>query len=110
MNTQRGQTLIRSQVDGAAVGWVLVGGEQLLHVHPDGGQGAVQLLHGFLRQGGLSAHDPGELGVQHQEVGAAVDQSVVVVVGGQDPVRCRGGVWECGSSALSGPPHLFSVK
>lgn len=82
-------------VHGAAVSWILVGGEQLVHVDSDGGQGAVQLLHGLLRQGGLPAHDPGKLHVQHTEVGAAVDQRVVVVVGGQHPVRGRGGVWRC---------------
>lgn len=50
----------------------------------------MQLLQGLLWQGGLSAHDPGELHMQHPEVGAAVDQRVVVVVGGQHPVRGRG--------------------
>lgn len=78
---------------GPAVNWILVGGDQLVHIDSDGGQRAVQILQGLLRHGGLSAHDPGELHVQHTKVGAAVDQRVVVVVGGQHPVRSRGGVW-----------------
>lgn len=77
---------------GPAVNWILVGGDQLVHIDSDGGQRAVQVLQGLLRQGGLSAHDPGELHVQHAEVGAAVHQGVVVVVGGQHPVRSRGRV------------------
>lgn len=80
---------------GAAVSCILFRGEQLVHSDSDGGQGAVQLLHGLLRQGGLPAHDPGKIHMQHAEVGAAVDQGVVVVVGGQHPVRSRGRVWRC---------------
>lgn len=86
--------LILSLVHGAAVGWVLVGAQKLVDVGSDGGQGALQLFDGFLGQLGLPAHDPCELRVQHQEVGAAVDQSVVVIVGGQHPVRSRGWVWK----------------
>ncbi len=80
---------------GAAVSLILVGGDQFVHSDSDGGQGAVQLLNGLLREGGLPAHDPGKLHVQHTEVGAAVHQGVIVVVGGQHPVRSRGGVWRC---------------
>lgn len=72
---------------GAAESGVLVGGEQLVHFDSDGGQLAAQLCQGLLGQGGLPAHDPGELHVQDAKVGAAVDQGVVVVVGGQHPVR-----------------------
>lgn len=77
---------------GLAVNWILVGGDELVHIDSDGGQCAVQILQGLLRHGGLSAHDPGELHVQHAEVSAAVHQGVVVVVGGQHPVRSWGGV------------------
>lgn len=77
---------------GAAVSCILVGGEQLVHTDSNGGQGAVQLLHGLLEQGGLPAEDPGELHVEHTEISAAVDQGVAVIVGGQNPVRARGRV------------------
>lgn len=53
----------------------------------------MQILNGLLRQGRLPAHDPCKLHVEHAEVGAAVDQRVAIVVGGQDPVRGRGRVW-----------------
>lgn len=79
---------------GLAVNWILVGGDQLVQIDADGGQYAVQFLQGLFRHGGFSAHDPDELCVQHAEVGAAVHQGVAVVVGGQHPVRSRGGV--CG--------------
>lgn len=36
--------------------------------------------------------------MQQQEVGAAVDQSIAVVVGGQHPVWSRWGVWRRESS------------
>lgn len=88
-------------VHGAAVSWILVGGEQLVHVDSDGRQCAVQLLDGLLRQGGFPAQDPGKLHMQHTEVGAAVDQRVVVVVGGQHPVRGRGRVWRCKGTGQS---------
>lgn len=78
---------------GAAVSCILVGGEQLVHVDSDGGQSAVQVLKGLLSQGGLPAHDPGELHMEHTEVSAAVDQRVAVVVSGQNPVGGGGGVW-----------------
>jgi len=55
----------------------------------------VQLLEGLLRQGGFSAQDPGKVHMHHAEVGAAVDQRVCVVVGGQHPVRSMGSVWRC---------------
>lgn len=77
---------------GPAVNWILVGGNQLVHIDSDGGQRAVQILQGLLRHGGLSAHDPGKLHMQNAEVGAAVHQGVVVVVGGQHPIRSRGRV------------------
>lgn len=77
---------------GPAVNWILVGGDQLVHIDSNGGQRAVQILQGLFRQGGPPAHDPGKLHVQHAEVGAAVHQGVVVVVGGQHPVRSRGRV------------------
>lgn len=86
--------LILSLVHGAAVGWVLVGAQKLVDIGSDGGQGAVQLFDGFLSQVGLPAHDPRKLRVQHQEVSAAVDQSVVVIVGGQHPVWSGGRVWK----------------
>lgn len=79
-------------VHGAAVICILVGGEQLVQSDSNGQQGSVQLLEGFLRQAGLPAEDPGKLHMEHTEVSAAVDQREVIVVGGQDPVRGRGGV------------------
>lgn len=85
--------LICLLVHGAAVSRILVGGEKFVDVDSNGGQGAVQLLDGLLGQGGLPAHDPGKLCVHDPEVAAAVDQTVVVVVGGQYPVRGRGRVW-----------------
>ena len=78
---------------GAAVLCVLVGGGHLAHVDSDGGQDAVQLLHGLLRQGGLPAQDPGELHAEQAEVGAAVDQRVTQVVSGEHPVGAGGGIW-----------------
>lgn len=50
----------------------------------------MQLLYSLLRQGGLSAQDPGKLCAEQAEVGAAVDQRVTLVVGGQHPVGTRG--------------------
>lgn len=77
-------------VHGAAVSLILVGGDQLVHADSDRGQDAVQLLHGLLRQGGLSAQDPGELHAEQAEVGAAVDQRVTRIVAGQHPVGTGG--------------------
>lgn len=81
-------------VHGTAVNWILVGGEQFVHIDSNRGQGAVQILKGLLGKGGLPAHDPSELRVQHAEVSAAVNQRVVVVVGGQHPVGGRWRVWK----------------
>lgn len=55
----------------------------------------MQSFHGLLGQGGLSAHDPGQLCAEGAELRAAVDQSVTFIVCGQHPVgtggrRCRG--------------------
>lgn len=77
-------------VHGATVICVLVGGDHLVYVDFDGGQDAVQLLNGLLGQGGLPAQDPGQLHAEQAEVGAAVDQRVALVIGGQHPVGTRG--------------------
>lgn len=82
-------------VHGAAVSCILVGGVQLFQADTNGRQSTVQLLNGFLRQGGLPAQDPGKLHMELTEISAAVDQRVVVVVGGQNPVRGWRGIWWC---------------
>lgn len=51
-------------VHGFAVSFILVGGDHLVHTDSHRGQDAVQLLHGLLRQRGLSAQDPGQLHVE----------------------------------------------
>lgn len=96
-------------VHGAAVRCILVGGDQLVHLDSDGGQGAVQLLNSLLRHGRLPAHDPGELHMQNAEVGAAVDQRVVVVVGGQHPVRGGRRVWRCERTRVLTKLHLHEL-
>lgn len=96
-------------VHGAAVRCILVGGDQLVHLDSDGGQGAVQLLNGLLGHGRLPAHDPGELHMQNAEVGAAVDQRVVVVVGGQHPVRGGRRVWRCERTRVLTKLHLHEL-
>lgn len=83
-------------VHGPAVSLILIGWDHFVHVDPDRGQDAMQSFHGLLGQGGLSAHDPGQLCAEGAELRAAVDQSVTFIVCGQHPVgtggrRCRGG-------------------
>lgn len=46
--------------------------------------------------------------MQQLEVGAAVDQSVAVVVGGKHPVRSGGSVWRCEGTRESSEPILSS--
>lgn len=85
-------------VHGPAVSLILIGQRHFVHVDPDRGQDAMQLLRGLLGQGGLSAQDPGQLSAEGAELGAAVDQRVTLVVCGQHPVgtwrRGCGGDWE----------------
>lgn len=76
-------------VHGPAVSLILIGRDHFVHVDPDRGQDAMQLLHGLPGQGGLSAQDPGQLGTEGAELCAAVDQSVTFVVCGQHPVGTR---------------------
>lgn len=84
-------------VHGPAVSLILIGRGQFVHVDPDRGQDAMQLLRGLLGQGGLSAQDPGQLSAEGTKLGAAVDQRVTLVVCGQHPVGTRrrgcGGDW-----------------
>lgn len=82
--------VVESLVHGPAVSLILIGRNHFVHIGPDRGQDAVQLLHGLLGQGGLSAQDPGQLGAEGAQLLAAVDQSVAVVVCGQHPVGTRG--------------------
>lgn len=77
-------------VHGPAVSLILIGRDHFVHVDPDRGQDALQLFHGLLGQGGLSAHDPGQLRAEGAKLRAAVDQSVTLVVCGQHPVGTRG--------------------
>lgn len=95
------QELLCLLVHGAAEGLVLVGGDHLVHIDAVGGQDAAQLLHGLLGQGGLPAQDPGHLDAEQAVVGAAVDQRVTLVVGGQHPVRAGGRV--CGGGETPRP-------
>lgn len=81
---------LRLLVHGSAVSFILVSGNHLVHIDSDRGQDAVQLLHGLLGQGGLSAQDPGQLHAEQAEVCAAVDQRVALIVGGQHPVGTGG--------------------
>lgn len=85
-------------VHGPAVSLILIGQRHFVHVDPDRGQDATQLLRGLLGQGGLSAQDPGQLSAEGAELGAAVDQRVTLVVCGKHPVgtwrRGCGGDWE----------------
>jgi len=77
----------------AAVSFTLVGVEKLVHTDVDGVKDAVQLLQSLFRQSGVPAQDPGEIHMEDTKVSAAVDQGVVIIVGGQNPVRGRGGIW-----------------
>lgn len=69
----------------------------------------MQILEGLLRKGGLPAHDPDELSVQHAEVSAAVNQRVVVVVGGQHPVGGRWRVWKWWDSRVISVSNLYKL-
>lgn len=59
----------------------MVGGQQLVGADSDGDQDVLQLLQGLLGQAGGPAEDPDEVGVDQLQVGAAVDQREVGVVG-----------------------------
>lgn len=74
---------------GPAVSLILIGQRHFVHVDPERGEDAVQLFRGLLGQGGPSAQDPGQLGAEGAELGAAVDQRVTLVVCGQHPVGTR---------------------
>lgn len=76
-------------VHGPAVSLILIGRDHFVDVDPGRGEDALQLFRGLLGQGGLSAQDPGQLGLKEAELCAAVDQSVTFVVCGQHPVGTR---------------------
>lgn len=81
---------VKLLVHGPAISFILIGWDHFVHVDPDRGQDAMQLIHGLLGQGGLSAHDPRQLRAEGAKLCAAVDQSVTLVVCGQHPVGTRG--------------------